>query len=446
MEHLIVTVGGTGQMILHYYAQLYLLGLIPDSFRAVVLDADDCMASLQFLGRKTEGGLFSLCARAFDGTTAEKQVPQIDFVKVSSGNAADKVHSLLGYAEPAADGHYENPCQSFFSNDTLSQDVSQGLYARPCLSAVMTLSEALDQFDEGSINDNTRIVLVSSAIGGTGGGLSIPVLYRLQEVARARTNVSLRLVLLGQYFDSDKEAVENAAVRFRSNKVLFLRALSASIPDLHSFAFVEEPRLRRPADEPKAQSLAWCKANEPYWQAACALSYLLTESTRDFRKEFQGKEIHPNDYRNAIDWDAAQRKLSEAIARVETVLKHGFLERVASEPLPAKMWGDALYTFLHRFWTAVHVSTNNDRKTLKRLASSAQNAVVKLWDTKTKDYCAAALFPQLAVQPASVRRMREVRWPSLDVPLQTRHFVSPVVAHDLLAAATLFSTLRFGGR
>jgi hypothetical protein len=94
----------------------------------------------------------------------------------------------------------------------------------------------------------------------------------------------------------------------------------------------------------------------------------------------------------------------------------------------------------------VRDSTHNDQKTLKRLASNTQNAIARLWDPKGKDYGAGALFPRMVVQPASVHRMREVRWPSLDVPLQAKHFESPVVAHDLLAAATLFSTLRFGGR
>src|SRR5882724_9491093 len=47
MKYKIVAVGGTGQMVLHYYLQLYLLGVVEDCFEAVVVDSDDVIPTIR---------------------------------------------------------------------------------------------------------------------------------------------------------------------------------------------------------------------------------------------------------------------------------------------------------------------------------------------------------------------------------------------------------------
>src|SRR5262245_22150430 len=45
-KYKLICVGGTGQMVLHYYLQLYMLGLIKHPFEGVVIDTDDVIASI----------------------------------------------------------------------------------------------------------------------------------------------------------------------------------------------------------------------------------------------------------------------------------------------------------------------------------------------------------------------------------------------------------------
>src|SRR5260370_25853371 len=47
IRSVIVAVGGTGQLVLHYYAQLFQIGALADSFHAIVVDSDALMPSLE---------------------------------------------------------------------------------------------------------------------------------------------------------------------------------------------------------------------------------------------------------------------------------------------------------------------------------------------------------------------------------------------------------------
>src|SRR5512145_1226874 len=90
---LVVALGGTGQLVLHYLAQWHLLGLEADTgpMRALVIDQDQPLASLRF------------------------------------------AQSLLAGEAP----HALHPARALFDRATLAQEVGEGLYGRPCLAPVL---------------------------------------------------------------------------------------------------------------------------------------------------------------------------------------------------------------------------------------------------------------------------------------------------------------------
>jgi hypothetical protein len=342
MQRLIIAVGGTGQMILHYYAQLVLLGVIKRNFQAIVVDADDCMASLQYLIR-----FFDRVAEALGPGAAADSVPRISFRKVSPGDLGATIARTLVAGDIPTQAGYHHPVQAFFSRETLQQTAGQGLYARPALSAVIGLKPVLDEIERIEVGQQSRIVLVSSCIGGTGAGLAIPVLHRLQETT-GQLQVSIRAVLLGRYFGSNGEQVTDQVRRFESNKTLFFRAMEASLDRLHSFAYIEKPRMvGKIADsESKSHHLPWPAEREPYWQAVRALEYSLSNTTQDVAERFVDRQVNDDQMRQAtLKRDAAERSLQTGISRVRTILKHDLLHLVEQEALVRRFWGSALTEF-----------------------------------------------------------------------------------------------------
>lgn len=450
MKHLIVTVGGTGQMILHYYAQLFILGVIPENFQAFVIDADDAIGSLTYLDRNTEAGLFSTCARAFDSTFVDSHIPRISQIRIAPASAADKVHAVLGYNDFAGNRGYEHPAQAFFSNYALSQTVRQGLYGNPCLSAVIGLEDALSRLDDGAIQGDMRIAVVASSVGGTGGGLAIPILYRLQQLASGKPNVSLRLVLLGAYFRSDQEAFRQQDVIFESNKRMFQKSLEAAIPRLHSWAFIEDPPMRAPRDgkaETEARNLPWPAQDEPYWRGACALHHLLSESKKAEQPRFGDKLAPAGNYAAEMEWSTARARLARALERAQALIGHNVVRLVASDSAPRSVWGEGLYSFLRAYWEAVSVATRQNASALKSLPGGIQRELSAVWSPPGGKYGVSHLFPSQKIGAATVGDVRNVRWPAIPAgTLRPEYFENSEAAHRLAAAALIYAALRFGGR
>ena len=173
--HLIIGVGGSGQMILHYYSQLFVLGLVSTPFKAIVVDTDQTMHSLTFLRKFWADCRLALGDKGCVPTIGEVSTGQLDF--------DTSVRERLGYFQHSDDSRYEDPAQAFFSNDALGQSVAEGLFARPCLSAVIGLEEVQEGISSAvrAIKEPCRVVLVHSTIGGTGPGLALAALLELQE-------------------------------------------------------------------------------------------------------------------------------------------------------------------------------------------------------------------------------------------------------------------------
>ncbi|HWW77798.1 MAG TPA: hypothetical protein VNZ44_20505, partial [Pyrinomonadaceae bacterium] len=274
----IICVGGTGQMVLHYYLQLYLLGVIQHPFEAVVVDTDDIISSI-----KTTKKLFDdLQYGPGPGQALGAQVPVIQSIKIGTQMAATPIEVLTGRKD--ADPH---PVQAFFNRETLEQPLKHGLFARPALSSVITQ----DPLRSTALRPraNSTLVIVGSILGGTGGGLTAPIidtiLSRIKREGVAR--VQMRAVLFSEYFTPDDKIIGGSLVRFKSNQALVMRSIREALEDVHSFHIVGGPGTdtalkRAPQDEKKGEHLSWPEEEtSPFWQGAKALEHLLTETTKD---------------------------------------------------------------------------------------------------------------------------------------------------------------------
>jgi hypothetical protein len=401
------------------------------------------ICSLDFLRADNRDGLFGLTREALGRALAQRLVPTIEYSRVEPANASDRVFQVLGAPDPATAGNFSHPAQGMFLPDTLLQTVSQGLYGRPCISAVLALDQTMKSLGARSIESDTRITVVCSCIGGTGGGLGVPVLAFLQTLCRK--DVSLRLVLLGRYFEATQDAIAAEYERFESNKVLFVRALKEFVPQLHSFCYIEEPRMiGRIRGEDKADRLPWPESTDlPYWRAVCGLHHLLEETKREARGEFEAREVPAKDFESSIDLNTARTRLERALARIDSSLSHAMLRRIASEAAPSSVWGDKLEAFLRSYWRVTRDAAKGDARVLPALGRSIQSAAERLWDGGTGDYAVRTLFPNLpSPGPASPVEIQRIGWPKLDPPPPIPEFQNPERAAKLIAAAFLFSCLQ----
>lgn len=270
---LIVAVGGTGQLVLHYYAQLFQVRAIPDAFHAIIVDSDELLPSLQRLRD------FWNVARV--AHAQPDLVPRIDYFPVARELAGTVQEALVGRDLPTPPDIH--PAEAIFDSTSLSQGVREGLYARPALSAV--LQTDWSRFPLTSLTGFQRVLVVGSLIGGTGGGLIAPLLSELASRIRSAATIpqpEIRAVFFGEYFELTGDSpVPDANVRYPSNKLMVARCLKDLAPiELTSFAFVE-PGTRKPrtvSDERSPVNLAWPLQTDAIWIGVSALEELRTVS------------------------------------------------------------------------------------------------------------------------------------------------------------------------
>ena len=439
MNYLLVLVGGTGQIVGHYWAQMSMLGLALRNVAVRVVDTDDRINSLGFLGEK----FHPLFADAIGLEAANRLLPTVSYIPVRADlDGNDIMHVLASRAVPA--GGFEHEAQAFFSLDSLRQQASQGLYARPALSAVTALKEALAAVRQEDVQDDTRIVVVSSCIGGTGGGLTIPLLYRLQELAHTRTNVDVRLVLLGQYFVPTQGFVGDAYQRFESNRELFIQTLRESIPDLHSYVFVEDDVMpdRDTRGERIGRHLPWPEANQPYWKAVCAVDDQMRDTARDRQARFEDRRVEERLFAHAINRDDAVARLKRALGRIEAMTRHAFPQALENEPLPARIWGRPvlgnLRTLYHRIWLA------RAKGSLDGLGAQVHDSMRFLWSPRGDEFGFGTIFPESRPIKAAPSAVERVDWPLVKGDIPAQNLANPEYAARVVAAYLLFGALGFG--
>jgi hypothetical protein len=432
VSRIIIAIGGSGQMVLHHYVQLYLIGVIEERFDAYVLDSDHPIESLRFLS-----GFFDDVRQAL----GQDSVPSIRLVPLESGGEGASVAKLLtGVSLPEQPG-FQHPVQAFFLRDTLIKDVRSGLFARPALSAVMALKNALAEVDPRRLSRDARIVLVCSCIGGTGAGVAIPLLWYLANTPG--TQFQLDAVLLGDYFVPRKEsAVGDDVARFHSNRIAFLNALGESVSQLRAFALVEEPKMpeRDSQKEQQAKRLSWSEASQPYWQATAAVQHLLDETVTSRAEKFADRLVRAAAYRGKLDQGAAGNRLNRSHGCVTSILRHRALLQVGREAAVRSMWGDALINSLVGYWTL----TNKAGSTLSpsQFLRELDRQVRRLWDGGLGEYCLSRIFPECRPDRIPPELVRRVGWFAPPQGMSPDPFRDPERGVQRVASAFLYGALR----
>ncbi|MDX2044371.1 MAG: hypothetical protein SF097_24390 [Acidobacteriota bacterium] len=438
----IVAIGGTGQLVLHYYLQLYLLGVITDPFEAVVVDTDDLIRSLSagsdFLADLQYGPEHNEALGAI--------VPAIEWVEVSSNDyntVADALTGGYGFSDMT-----RHPMQAFFNRDTLVQNLSQGLYARPALSSVIS-QEKLQS--EALIPQNDSVLaIVSSVLGGTGGGLTAPIIAQIQSHAKeVDVTMKLRAVIFGEYFNPDQKESKIERKRIQSNQTLVLRSLREALKDVHSFYIVGGPKaqlISRDAEqEKKGEQLPWPKeASDPIWHGMQALEYLFTETKMSGTDEFEKREVEVFDDPN--DLAKANTRLKQRLLTVENLIKKEAVVRMAKDPWASLIWGAGFTRLIIHFWSiAARVEGGKER--VADFPTKVQQALKTLWRGKEDQLGLGKLFPQLTEShPVRPKNLSKIGWPEVSGRLRfDPDLMGGVDEIARRAAATiLFRVLREG--
>ena len=434
--NLIVAVGGTGQMVAHYYIHLYLLNAVREPFRLVVIDTDEVIGSLQRFA-----GFLTLVASGQETGASRAAIASIETIRVQAAMSAQISRSLA--AQDAGDLPANHPSRAWFSNDSLAQTTGMGLYARPALATVLAFEEVIGRHaDTLRIHDGSRVLIVGSLIGGTGAGLIAPLLSRLARQTQVRNNVSIRAVLFGEYFQPKSNVINADEKRFRSNKVLGCTALSQSAPsDLHSFVFIEEPRMpeRDPSKEKTGIDVVWPTVDAPYWQGVCSLEHLLTEATRDANTDFFKREVTPNT--NAVSHDAGLQLLAQRLGVTDAMAGNDVVRRLAAEPFCERTWGRTLPPFLGHYLNRTVRAAGIRTDVFSR---GVQRAITDQWNGRGEIKPLRRMFPPVMELPATTTMLRDTDWPRVSQQLDTRDFKNPERAYAITAACVLFHALKGG--
>lgn len=441
----VIAVGGTGQQILHYYLQLFFIGLVPP-FRAVVLDTDDIIPSLQAFGSFCR----DLQYASAPGAALGAQVPIVEIMPVYKPAGNDTFQVLSGLDNWA--DHNPHPVEAFFSNSALSQNLQKGLFARPALSS--TLSHALiGEPNLRADNVDPTVVLVGSVIGGTGGGMIAPVLDTIYEnTLDSGRSVYLRAVLFGEYFEVDEGQIEGGQSRIQSNQTFVLRALEDSNTKLHSYYFVGGPGQslieRNPNSEKQAMHLPFLSRTHPYWEGVQALHYLLNDTTRNAASKddpFWTREVNRQlIYQNAL-YQNAEIRLGRGLDAVNYFINNKLIPRIADDPWPSVIWGKKLARLLNHYW---RISARIlGKENVHRFPSNVQAELEKLWINKG-GYGLSKAFPPISSEQAdkiSPNTYRKIQWPSVEAAHEhTPLFEGEHTAARRVAATLIYWTLREG--
>ena len=390
MSHVIIAVGGTGQVVLHYYNQLYLLGMVKRPYKAIVIDTDEINLSL-----KVARDFFAMLRVGTEPWDAAgpTTVPTIDFIHVSERSADQVCKKLTALAlDELMRDKPNHPAFGYFSKEELAQSVEEGLYTRPALSAVISRDWA--RRGELTPGENSHVVVVGSILGGTGGGLLAPILATLGE--RRDRGVKIRAVLFGDFFDPDRP---DDKLRFVSNQTLGLRSIQDVQEAVDHFAIVgttpeERMSKRLHGNEKKGLSLTWpTHDDQPYWRGVEMVHEFLEDTTRPNYPEFAQREVGtdevPEDHK--LPLATALNELQWRLGRAEALVQHQVVERLSIDPWARWVWGRRLVITVADFW-GLTAPADRPAEIDKRFCTQLQGFLDDWW--RKKDFNLPGLFPQ----------------------------------------------------
>jgi hypothetical protein len=420
--HHIIAIGGSGQMVAHLYANLFLTGFIREPFRLLVVDTDQLSPSLARLADFFED------VRRAAGPQAAPQIPEIEYLRVSSDRAGT-VEEALTDNQSIAGTEFEHSIQAFLAEEDRKLSIKDGLFARPALSAILSPSQLWDKLRY--IPGGARIGVVSSAIGGTGGGLTLPVIAYLQN-QRDRA-YQIRAVFLGQFFSPDPGVRTDQLETFKSNDAFFHETRRRLLKPLEHYARIDGPVIERDkAAESAMRHWAWPETTQhPYWLATSALHGVLTETRRDTHKE----EPYPV---SPLDRNAAFSTMQAALGRVHSFHGHKAIRNIGQDVLVGQVWMQ-----IPAFLASYADMADPDRP---RFASAVQGDFDNLWDPPSAtDYGMKHVFPAWNRRMPPPSASTRCDWKPRPADVTREALGSADDAARRVACLTLFTLLRTGG-
>ena len=444
MTYKIVSVGGTGQMVLHYYLQLYLLGVVQEEFDAVIIDSDDILPSIQ-------AARSFLSELQYSGQTNESlgrvRIPTVDALRVRPTGGDTALEVLTGRKDwKRTDTH---PVYAFFNDDSLRQELKQGLFARPALSSVLT--QEIFQSESLRPDSNSTVIIVGAVTGGTGGGLTAPMLDAVRSFTERERieNVKVRAVLFGEYFRPQEGLIKDAVTRFQSNQTMVLRSFNEAeaAEGLHSYAFVGGPGSasdfeRKTESEKEGKNIPWPndEAN-PFWQGVLALEHLLRDTATEKVTKFEGREAE--NLSSYFTLRSAELRLRKALSMVRTMSKRGAMLRLCNDPWARWVWGEGMVEVVSHYWS-IAASRESGKEGVGDFPRELQRAFDALWRGADKRLGLQDMFPNLThLERMRPGKMSRVRWPRVSEGKWARElFDDKRKAAQRAAATLLFWTLR----
>lgn len=425
-------------MVLHYYTQLYLLGLAVQTFEAVVVDTDSLVASVRSVRDFFQDLQYG--PDAADGV--EGKIPVISTPRVPAPSSDKVVTALTGRQEGDVGDH---PVRAFFNNETLTQTVNQGLFARPALSSVMSHHVFADSALT-PVRDST-LVFVGSVIGGTSGGLLAPMVdaVRSRQIEHNIGNLKMRAVLYGRYFTPNNKIIPDAVRRFNSNEVLVLKSIKEALQQLHSYYIVGGTglinRTRDPNVEKNGSQLPWPDEQDPFWLGTQAAEYLLKEATIPASSDFSDREVA--EFTQPISMGEAGKLRRQRLSFADYFVAKKVVTRLAADPWAALIWGSKLTELLASFWNIAIDAEGGKR--VSNFPEKVHKALEALWNGSDGRLGLRNLFPPTPIEAISPGDVARVEWPTVDQSKGHKSlFSSADVVAKRAAAAILFTSLRKG--
>lgn len=446
-HHLIIAVGGTGQVVLHYYAMLYLAGVVRDPFDALVMDTDDLNDTLQI----TQRFLSALKLRPdADVGLASQLVPTLEYMPLRVKGRATVSEVLAGTSEGSL--AKDHPARAWFGREDLQQEISQGLFARPALSSVLTgkwFSEDLPL----RIRGNTNIVVVASLIGGTGGGLITPLIDKLRQLKERKpgVNLSVRAVFFGEYFDPDRTGISRE--RHLSNLRMCLESLKEQgvQDEIHHFTLIGDRQeseflLKRQDNRERDGTPPWPESDtDPFWRGTQAVAALAQETTKQKEEEFDKRSItgkqageraeQKSQHKRAI----AHEWVLRGTTRAQAMIFNSVVDRIAADPFASTVWSRALVKLVADFWSETTRKLGKDRA--RDFPQRLQEAIKGLWEGANG---LSKVFPEEFIKrKCSLHSFQKVPWPVVEkFAVGESLFGNLEEAVQRAAATLLFEALR----
>jgi hypothetical protein len=429
-------------MVLEYYCQLWICGVIQSPFHAVVLDTDSLNRPLAAAQVLFDALRINESGNGAWGT----QVPTISAIRPQSPENTQVSRLLAG--EDIAQLPALHPVRAFFDTSALHQDIQQGLFAKPALSSTLSLEELTPDALHlpPAQTADAKGVVVGSFLGGTGAGLIAPLLDCMRAAkASQRTNLSLRAVLFGEYFPPNERIVSRDSLR--SNKLMASRALEEAGTILLSFCVIGEeesqflPYPRDPSSE-KTEPPPWpASSRHPYWLGALAVDAFLREGSIQAVPVLSNREVAITEKGFAgTEWtitiNGAQKRIKQAVGRASAIIEHEVLHRMARDPLAVNIWGQGLTTLLKTFWDVTKVNSGD---ALPVFLPEVGVAIKEAFENEETGLN-MRLFPK-SLQPdrAAQRALVEAPWPNPLFENFSEHLFRGKEDSERRAAATILT-------